>query len=92
MTPEELITALENKGITEGSYCTYKRTYNHIGLVHVIGKLKKGSRYGIYISKIIEVTNTNSKMKTIKLNYDNIQFTSKATQAEKTLYKLLKHP
>ena len=91
MTPEELVIALENKGITEGSYCTYKRTYDRTCAVHYIGRLKKVSRFGIFISKIIELTKYNVTS-SIKLNYDNIQFISKATNAEKTLYKLLKNP
>ncbi len=90
MTPTELVIELEKKGLTYGSYCAYKRTYDRNTSVHYIGILKK-SRHHLFISKIIELTIYNVT-KTIKLNYDNIQYISKATQAEKTLYKLLKNP
>ena len=90
MTPEELITALESKGITKGSYCTYKRNYDPYSSVYYIGKLKK-IKHGLYISKIVELLSYNVTS-TIKLNYDNIQYISKATHAEKTLHKILKNP
>ncbi len=90
MTPEELITALENKGITKGSYCTYKRIYAPNSSVYYIGKLKL-IKSGIYISKVVELLQYNVTS-TIKLNYDNIQFISKSTEAEKSLYKILKNP
>ena len=90
MTPEELITALENKGITTGSYCTYKRIYAPNYSVYYIGKLKI-IKNGICISKVVELLQYNVTSP-IKLNYDNIQFISKSTEAEKSLYKILKNP
>lgn len=93
MTPEELITALNNKGIKEGSYCTYKRSYSQNSSVYYIGKLKIGSSFHIFITQFIQLQEiTNPSTSSIKLNYDNIQFASKATLAEKSLYKLLKNP
>ena len=94
MTPKELITVLENKGLTAGSYCTYKRTYSQNSSVYYIGKLKiLGSSPHIFITNFIQVQEiTNPHTSTLKLNYGNIQFISKATFAEKSLYKLLKNP
>lgn len=90
MKPEDLIIELNNKNISIGSYCTFRRTYSDNINSYIIGKLKKTKKYLFIISHVnLTLKDTDNS---IKLNYDNIKYLSKSTIQEICLYKLLKMP
>lgn len=88
MKPEDLIIELNNKNISVGSYCTFRRTYSDNITSYVIGKLKKTKKY-LFIVSHVNLTRKYTQ-NSIKLNYDNIQYLSKSTIQEICIYKLLK--